>query len=492
MIFIYLISGLFLGWSFGAKDTANVFGAAVETKMLSFKRAALISAIFVTLGALLDGSGPSQTLSRLGAVDALGGAFTVALAAAIAITIMVKLGIPVATSQTLAGAIIGWNYFAGRLTDYRSLVTIASSWIVAPVMGAVFAALLFFAFRSYLGRAKIHLLEQDTWTRYGLIVVGAFGAYALGANNIANVVGVFVPVNPFKDVMIPGVGVISGVTQLYFLGSMSIVLGIYTYSQRVMKTVGKELFRLSPITALVAVLAESLVLFLFSSKGLHTLCIKAGLPAIPLVPVSASQIIVGSILGIGLAKGGKNLKFTILGRISIGWVVAPLLAFFFSFVTLFIVQNVFEQLVHLPAKYVFNQSTLMQMRKEGVDIDRLYMVNGRTYEQERVLYLTLKNEAGMSRQTSFNIIRTAEVSRIKVSLDLVKLRRVENQLTELQLRDLSRLDKKTYNHQWELKNALQKLDSWELIKTPITPLDREKNRQMASKMDMLCRLFSIK
>jgi PiT family inorganic phosphate transporter len=335
-------------------------------------------------------------------------------------------------------------------------------------------------------------LEQDTWTRYGLIVVGAFGAYALGANNIANVVGVFVPVNPFKDVMIPGLGIISGVSQLYFLGSMSIVLGIYTYSQRVMKTVGKELFRLSPITALVAVLAESLVLFLFSSKGLHTLCLKAGLPAIPLVPVSASQIIVGSILGIGLAKGGKNLKFTMLGRISIGWVVAPLLAFFFSFVTLFIVQNVFEQLVHLPAKYVFNQSTLMQMKSEGVDIDRLYMVNGRTYEQERVLYLTLKNEAGMSRQTSFNIIRTAEVSKIKVSLDLVKLRRVDNQLTEQQLSDLSKLDKKTFNHQWELKNALQKYKSWETIKTPITPLDREENRQLASKMDMLCRLFSIK
>ncbi|HRY83597.1 MAG TPA: inorganic phosphate transporter, partial [Candidatus Cloacimonadota bacterium] len=34
MIFFYLISGLFLGWSFGAKDTANIFGSAVETKMI--------------------------------------------------------------------------------------------------------------------------------------------------------------------------------------------------------------------------------------------------------------------------------------------------------------------------------------------------------------------------------------------------------------------------------------------------------------------------
>ena len=219
MIFFYLLSGLFLGWSFGAKDTANIFGAAVETKMISFRRAALIAAIFVTLGAIMEGSGPSQTLAKLGSVNAIGGAFIVALAAAATITLMVKIGIPVATTQTLAGAIIGWNYFAGRLTDYSSLATIASSWLLAPLLGAIFAAVLFFIFRAYLEKAKLHLLELDWWTRIWLIIVGAFGAYALGANNIANIVGVFVPVNPFRDIQIPYLGTLSGTTQLFMLGS---------------------------------------------------------------------------------------------------------------------------------------------------------------------------------------------------------------------------------------------------------------------------------
>ena len=107
MVYFYLLSGLFIGWSMGANDTGNIFGAAVSTRMIRFSQAALIAAIFYTLGAFLEGSGPSGTLGRLGSIDAIGGAFTVALAAALAIVAIVRFGIPVAVSQTIVGAIIG-------------------------------------------------------------------------------------------------------------------------------------------------------------------------------------------------------------------------------------------------------------------------------------------------------------------------------------------------------------------------------------------------
>ena len=69
--FIFLSSGLFLGWSLGANDAANIFGTAVGTKMVKFRTAAIISSIFIILGAVITGSGASQTLSSLGAVNAL-------------------------------------------------------------------------------------------------------------------------------------------------------------------------------------------------------------------------------------------------------------------------------------------------------------------------------------------------------------------------------------------------------------------------------------
>ena len=120
MGFLFLSSGLFLGWSLGANLHGNIFGAAVQTKMIKFKYAALISSIFVILGAVMEGSGGSVTLNKLGAVNAAAGAFSVALAAAISIALMTKIELPVSTSQAIVGAIIGWNLFAGMLTDYNS------------------------------------------------------------------------------------------------------------------------------------------------------------------------------------------------------------------------------------------------------------------------------------------------------------------------------------------------------------------------------------
>ncbi len=485
MIFIYLLSGLFLGWSFGAKDTANIFGSAVETKMISFKKAALIAAIFVTLGAVFEGSGPSQTLSRLGAVNEMGGAFTVALAAAATITIMVRIGIPVATSQTLAGAIIGWNYFAGRLTDFSSLATIAVSWLVAPVLGAVFAALLFYLFRAYLNRVKLHLLELDMWTRYGLVVIGAFGAYSLGANNIANIVGVFVPVNPFKDLSLPVLGILSGETQLYLLGSISIIVGIYTYSHKIMKTVGKQLFSLSSVTALITVLAESIVLFLFSSKALQSLLISLGLPAIPLVPVSASQIIVGSVLGIGLAKGGKNIRYNLLGRISLGWVTAPLIAFFFSFVALFIVQNVFEQKVQHSNTYVFNRSTVSELEKNGLPTLYLSTVNGRSFDNERALYLELQKTGHYNRSELLQIIRLTELYPMQVEMERLSSQGLRKHLSEAQWQALSNLEGRSFRHRWQLGAELAKSEAWSRRNGLNPEADKQYNKSLESRLERL-------
>ena len=104
-IIIFLLGGLFLGWSLGANDAANVFGTAVGTRMVRFKTAAIVCSIFVILGAIISGSGTTETLGKLGAINALPGAFAACVAAGLSVYLMTKAGLP---GSTTAGYC--WRY----------------------------------------------------------------------------------------------------------------------------------------------------------------------------------------------------------------------------------------------------------------------------------------------------------------------------------------------------------------------------------------------
>jgi PiT family inorganic phosphate transporter len=343
----FLSSGLYMGWSLGANDAANIFGTAVGTRMIRFRTAAVISVIFITIGAVVSGSGAALGLGRLGAVNALPGAFTVSLCAAFTVMVMTRAGLPVSTTQAVVGAIIGWNIFSGRPTNPDVLSKIVATWVSGPVLGALIAFILFFIVKRLLNRFPIHLIRLDNYTRNALMIAGAFGAYSLGANNMANVVGVFVKASPFSDINIGGF-TFTGVQQLFMLGGLASGVGVATYSKKVMLTVGNKLFRLSPIAAFIVILSTATVLFLFASQGLKDYLDAMGLPSFPLFPVSQSQAAVGSVIGISLAKGGRNLNLRLLRTIVLGWIATPVLAAILCWILLFVMQNVFMQQVFLP------------------------------------------------------------------------------------------------------------------------------------------------
>jgi len=345
LLLLYLSGGLFLGWSLGANDASNIFGTAVSTRMVKFRTAAIIAGIFLILGAVISGAGTSHTLGKLGSITMIAGAFMVALSAALTVFWMTKLSLPVSTSQAIVGAIIGWNLFAGMAIDYHTLSRIALTWVISPILAAVFAWLLYLMVNQLYRVVNIHLFRLDAYTRIGLILVGAFGAYSLGANNIANVVGVFVPVVPFTDISLLGI-TFNSAQQLFLLGGMAVAVGIFTYSKRVMLMVGKGVVKLNPQTALIVVLAQSLVLFLFASRGLEAWLSAQGLPTIPLVPLSSSQVVIGAVLGIGYAHGGKGIQYKALLKVASGWVSTPIIAAIITFLALFFLQNVFGQQVY--------------------------------------------------------------------------------------------------------------------------------------------------
>ena len=346
-ILIFLLGGLFLGWSLGANDAANVFGTAVGTRMVQFKTAAIVCSLFIILGAIISGAGTTETLGKLGSINALPGAFAACVAAGLSVYLMTKFGLPVSTTQAIVGAIVGWNIYTGSSTNIKVLFTILITWILCPIIAALIAMFFFIITKQILKKINWHILRLDAYTRTALLFAGAFGAYSLGANNIANVMGVFVPISPFTDIQFMNVFTFSSKKQLFLLGGIAIAVGVFTYSKKVMSTIGNDLLKMSPVSAFIVVTSHSIVLFLFASQGISNFLISFNLPSIPLVPVSSSQAIVGAIMGIGILKGGKEVQWNVAGKIIIGWLILPVFAGFFSMIILFILQHIFNQSVYL-------------------------------------------------------------------------------------------------------------------------------------------------
>ena len=289
-----LLGGIFLGWSLGANDASNVFGPTVTSKMLRFWTAAILSSLFVLSGALLQGHGGIETLKGLTQLT-LKQAVVSSVAAALTVSIMTVLSLPVSTSQAVVGAILGIGLMNQQL-NVGGLGKVVTCWFGTPVGGVVISIIVYRVLAAIYNRLNINLFQSDMLIRFSLISAGSYCSYALGANNVANVAAVFV-----------GAGHL-GIFSATLLGGLSICLGILTFSKRVMETVGKKLVTLDPFSALVVLLAEALTIHIFAFIG---------------VPVSSSQAVIGAVLAIGIVKGVNTVSRRTLINIFIGWFLTP-------------------------------------------------------------------------------------------------------------------------------------------------------------------------
>jgi len=487
IVLVFLSSGLFLGWSLGSNDAANIFGTAVGSRMIRFRTAAVICAVFVVLGAVFGGAGAAHGLGKLGAVNALAGSFMVALSAAVTVFGMTKLGLPVSTTQAVVGGILGWNLFGGFLTDLETLSKIVATWVLCPLMGALFAALLYKGTVATLGWAKLHMVRMDALTRAGLVLAGAFGAYSLGANNIGNVMGVFVSSSPFEDVSVGGLFTLTSVQQLFLLGSLAIAVGVF-YSKPVMMTVGDSIMPVTPIGAWVVVMAQSMVLFIFSSNELLAFVVSLGLPPYPLIPVSSSQAVIGAVIGIGLTHGWKGLrqiKWRVLANIGSGWITTPIIAAAISFFFLFFLQNVFQQQVYKQVRYELSGAVIEHLAEADIATAGLEQLRGRDIVSAAAFRRALRDQVDLPQREEALVIDAAEIYPTAVTQEnLASLDR--DYLGPERTGAVEALADRSFAHQWQLREALtEHSEAWQAKEA--SPLTKEYNKQLGEMYGYLFR-----
>ena len=183
------------------------------------------------------------------------------------------------------------------------------------------------------GYAKPYSVEQGN-TQY-LIVERIFGylqivtaclmAFAHGANDVANAIG---PLAAAVNIL--STGVISAETTVpswtLCLGGVGIIIGLATWGWRVIETIGKKITELTPSRGFAAEFGAAVTIVLASGLGM---------------PISTTHTLVGSVLGVGLARGMEALNLATMRDIVISWVVTIPVGAFFCVVFFEVLQAIF-------------------------------------------------------------------------------------------------------------------------------------------------------
>ncbi len=331
---------------------------------------------------------PSPEVLIFGMLSAL-------LAAGTWLLIASYFGWPVSTTHTIVGALVGFGMvgIGMQAVAWAKVAGIVASWIISPMVGAVIAFLLTLSLRRFILNTEQPLVNARRYGPYYIFVMGVLIALitlfkglkhlkleltgwqsllvALIVGGLIAVVGrvlisrvrvdpeadrdfqfatverVFAPLCVFtacsmafahgSNDVANGIGPLAAVVSIVqtgqvgqesalplwilVLGGGGIVIGLATLGYRVMKTIGTRITELTPSRGFCAELAAATTVVVASRLGL---------------PVSTTHIIVGAVLGVGLARGIAAIDLRVVLGIVTSWVVtlpigAGLAAFFFFF-----------------------------------------------------------------------------------------------------------------------------------------------------------------
>ncbi len=165
IVIVALAAGFYMAWSIGANDVANSMASAVGAKAISMRQAVVIAGILTICGAVFLGAHVTGTISK-GIVDpndigdptlVMLGALSAVLAASIWVTLATWKSMPISTTHSIVGAMIGFGLIAGGIgvVSWGKVGQVAASWVLSPLFGCILA---FFTFklitRLILGREE--------------------------------------------------------------------------------------------------------------------------------------------------------------------------------------------------------------------------------------------------------------------------------------------------------------------------------------------------
>lgn len=185
-LLITVVVGLSMAWAIGANDAANSMSTAVGARAITPKQAVLIAAILEFIGAYFFGKSVTETI-RKGIIDPsmisepnvlIYGSIAALLAATLWLLIATKFGLPVSTTHSIIGGIVGYGiiYAGFGIVNWGKMTQVVLSWFLSPVFGAIMAYIVFRTIRKSILMSKDPIKSAKryapVWIGFAFVVIG--------------------------------------------------------------------------------------------------------------------------------------------------------------------------------------------------------------------------------------------------------------------------------------------------------------------------------
>ena len=321
LLFLVVVFALIFDYINGFHDAANAIATVVSTGVLPVRTAVLLAAMLNFVGAC-TGTAVAKTIAS-GFADPLLVTQVVVLATLVAASLWNLLtwwlGIPSSSSHALIGALAGAVVARGGLHAFswaalykKVLVPLVTS----PAVGFFIGLFLMIGIMWLLRRtrtATVHVLS-----RRAQLVSASLMAFAHGSNDAQKSMGIItlallsVVASGHADLlpvwMLPGDASDKHTVPLWVIVACAgaIALGTAAGGQRIIKTMGSKIIRITPLQGFVAETAGAVTILTASKLG---------------IPVSTTHCISASIMGVGAARRLSAVRWGVAGNILTAWVL---------------------------------------------------------------------------------------------------------------------------------------------------------------------------
>lgn len=312
LVAIVIVLSLLFTYTNGLQDGSSVTAGLIVCRVLSPVRAVLLVAACELAGALFGGSAVANavlSITRVQESVSLLPVLSAGLASAILWNFMSKsLKIPSSSTHALFGGLLGAllaapggadNLVWGQMSIFHptGFSRVVVSLFASPLLGFIFGFLMLNVVQFLLLKATN---EASRWIKAGQIVTVGLLAFGHGSNDPQKVMGIILlalhSYGSYTGAEIPlWVRIVTGV---------SIAFGVLSLAPGIVKRVGNGIYKLKLLHGFVVEASSSFLIVLSSLTG---------------CPVSTSQVISSTVMGVGTSQHFKDVRWLVARDILVSW-----------------------------------------------------------------------------------------------------------------------------------------------------------------------------